>query len=423
MSVKNPYDSYAISSDVLGSINSISSSFPTEKVGEKSFEDMLLEMLNLQKTTNNNTIMDILDNYPETDITSRINCLAKWYLNWIGNNTVDSNLNEYKSVVEVSLSENLYFTNIPFWNTIAEYLFEKFLFTPIFYLSNEVYIPRTPIIYPNLSNQGNLNYSELQDILLAFFSNSRGILNAYLFKKVQTDTTLTRQLISTNPTLRKWFGCFSPDIIYDDNNIKRNVFNPNNLSLTTAIDPSTNTTSNPAIATTVTTNNFQLTNSISEYNKSKSCDPLCFGLDKIKLVDSEGKNISCAEDVCVISNVNIEQINDNVSPNINQICPQCADKSSKCLCIVDVTVPGVLDKIDGNGISMANPGTFKQFCPNATCIQFNSITGISDIVQCPTQAKDDDTIKTLYWFEKYITINQLLFLIFSFIIMLLFLFI
>lgn len=318
-------------------------------------------MLNLQFSNN---VWTDLSSYDGTVDTNN----SDWYLNWLGSNdsSYTSNLNTYISFLDLTLSGDLYPSNIADWRNISSFLFQKFLNTPIYYLdiNKNIYVKKSPLIYPKISIDGRNTFSNMQIVLLRFFRNY-GILNDDLNNEVKNNTDkYTRVKIASSPALKQWFGCFSPDLLINSNS----TFN----------------------------------------NDNKGCDPLCNGEDKIYLVDDKGQKKECKANICVISNITLDETNTNIYPKINQICPQCKS-GGNCLCIVDVTVPGVLNKIEGNGKSLNDPDMLKQFCPNATCIQFDPITGINNVVECE---KTTTNIKSSYWFEKYISVYGLVILIF-----------
>jgi hypothetical protein len=108
-----------------------------------------------------------------------------------------------------------------------------------------------------------------------------------------------------------------------------------------------------------------------------------------------------------MSNISIEENDGNAFPTINQICPQCSEGNSQCLCIVDTTLPGLLNKInnkDGTN-NLNNPGVFNQYCPNATCIQYNLVKGINEVVDClNNKVLEKDKLSNYFSFNSIIFI-------------------
>ena len=74
-------------------------------------------------------------------------------------------------------------------------------------------------------------------------------------------------------------------------------------------------------------------------------------------------------------------INSQGNISFDQICKGCQDQSGNCLCIIDTSVKGILDKIvTGNGSSQ-NPASFKQVCPKTDCYSVNS-DGVYTQLKC-----------------------------------------
>lgn len=334
-------------------IQTISSYFSKNMIFQKNF----FEMLSLNTSVSG-----------ENNIYSDSNNDSNWYLNWLGDGNQNvSKLDEYHAIFDVLFNDD-YKTYFPFAETIGQYLFLKFLNTKIYKLnSNRIYVQNN--VYPFIVSPGRLNYSPMQDVLHLFFLRSRGMLNSFLSKY---SSGLSRQEIASSDTIMSWVGCFSPDLTYkDENGNIKNIFS-------------------------------QSTDPVSKNNKP--CDPLCYGINKIQLVDENGSNLLCNGTICVLSDITINSNSTNLT--FNQVCPGCSTSNQNCLCIVDKSIPGVLSKVEGTG----NSDSFKQNCPNATCIVYNPKTGDMEVTKCDsdeTQQTNDLSSKifskiTFFGLEKYI---------------------
>jgi hypothetical protein len=115
--------------------------------------------------------------------------------------------------------------------------------------------------------------------------------------------------------------------------------------------------------------------SINNYDPSftPQCDPLCNNTNAFKLINSGsdtslplGTQLECQSTVCVVDNVSITAAQSSIDGgvNFNQVCPACTlpGNTQPCVCIVDSTLPGILDRVNG-GLS-----GFNQYCPGARCL-------------------------------------------------------
>lgn len=205
------------------------------------------------------------------------------------------------------------------------------------------FTPLSEGISPKITLPGRVEYTEIQENIHSVYKVARGVSNNFLKTKVcindgnnyfTSTGAPTRDLIGANQVYINWCGCFAPppDI-------------PQAKGLTT------------------------------------ECDPLCQNQSSIKLVDDSGNEKECNGLLCILDNISIAG-DGSGNVNITQICPQCLN-GGQCRCVVDVTIPGVLNKITGgNGNSMADNTTFRQYCPGAECIDIDPITREAKVVSC-----------------------------------------
>ena len=122
-----------------------------------------------------------------------------------------------------------------------------------------------------------------------------------------------------------------------------------------------------------------------------SCDPLCMTKTENKIrrwpttITSQNPQIpqspqQCEENICVINDLSINITSSQDSVNFNQIC-ECQGTQG-CICIIDVTNPGILNKVTTtNGGGMSNQTVFKQHCTgDAQCYKLDN--GIYTFVPC-----------------------------------------
>lgn len=227
-------------------------------------------------------------------------------------------------------------------------------------------------IYPLISAPESKHYSPITDKLHELLKVSLGAGDLFIKNYVKY-LGYKRNEIAVSPYLKKWFGCYAPL-------------------------PS-----------------FSL-------NIQQECDPLCVYQEAIKLYEVPELNDviiqekECNGALCIIDNVSVA--GSGVHLTINQICPQCITAGASCRCVVDITVPGVLDKI---GFGEPTGGSFGQYCPNAECIQFDPITQIADIVEC-NQGISTQTFGDNFVPKEVGTTQDVLVIFFIFIIFVLFIF-
>jgi hypothetical protein len=108
-----------------------------------------------------------------------------------------------------------------------------------------------------------------------------------------------------------------------------------------------------------------------------ACDPLCSHEQVSKKRDViTGDVEECNATVCVVNNVNINVTESTIGgTNFTQVCPQCTSSGDVCKCIIDATIPTITDKV---GIT----SSFRQYCPNAICLQVDNLTGKETVVDC-----------------------------------------
>lgn len=194
---------------------------------------------------------------------------------------------------------------------------------------------------PIITFPGRSEYTEIQRNLHSIFRQTRGVANDFIAKVCVNgdyfglDDSPTREFISGDQAIINWCGCFAPKPNLPD----------------------------------------------SEADIDKECDPLCQNLGAIKLVDSNGVDKECNGLLCILDDITLSG-DGSGDVSISQVCPQCIN-GGQCRCIVDVTIPGVLNKISASdGSSMADDAVFKQYCPGAECIQIDPITRQAKVVEC-----------------------------------------
>ena len=112
------------------------------------------------------------------------------------------------------------------------------------------------------------------------------------------------------------------------------------------------------------------------------CDPLCYNNQVFKLYDNfvtkDGKLENggiikeCNDQICVIDNNSINSLNSNGNIHFNQTCKGCLEKNSGCLCFLDVSTKGIVNKITSGNDGMVSQPSYRQNCPgNSVCFQYN----------------------------------------------------
>jgi hypothetical protein len=112
------------------------------------------------------------------------------------------------------------------------------------------------------------------------------------------------------------------------------------------------------------------------------CDPLCVLNSADKILDHDtGKVRTCESQVCVIDNISLNAVNSTIgNPTLGQYCQGCSfGTGPPCKCIFDASVPAAAEIL---GIS--GPGKFEQSCPGAICLEIDTKTNTSTVVECST---------------------------------------
>lgn len=119
------------------------------------------------------------------------------------------------------------------------------------------------------------------------------------------------------------------------------------------------------------------------------CNPLCSNPSSIKIYGDIGtkNNTSaiqekCNQTICAIGKISLKSTNFKGQINFNQICPGCVDQGN-CLCIIDTSVSGVLDKIQTNKGGTQDKFNFQQVCPNSECV-LSKQDGSYEKIECNT---------------------------------------
>lgn len=212
---------------------------------------------------------------------------------------------------------------------VANFILERHFGTPI------------PTGYPNAGNKPRLvdnkspYYTDMTGALQSFFLNGFSGINGVGNNTINTlCSKFSRSTIAKYMPIQEWCGCFSPD---SEITLTAKKLYPESVSYT------------------------------------KACDPLCIYPNAIKIVDgqnsdSPGRNAQCNSTICVISKFDVENADLNGSINLTQNCPCSVKGTGGCFCVIDSSVESLLTKTRApNGGSMADPVTFKQYCPGSQC--------------------------------------------------------
>lgn len=114
------------------------------------------------------------------------------------------------------------------------------------------------------------------------------------------------------------------------------------------------------------------------------CDALCNRATTSQVANNETGIIdTCNENVCVISQVQINTINSQLGNNpvsFNNLCPECGvDSDNPCVCIISGINIG--DTLGSVGITT----NFNQFCgPNSQCVVEDEAGNVISKGPCPT---------------------------------------
>lgn len=133
------------------------------------------------------------------------------------------------------------------------------------------------------------------------------------------------------------------------------------------------------------------------------CDPLCsqqVSIRKVNKVSSSpsfGRSPVCNASICVIDAVTIGASQSTTGgAQFSQVCPSCVQGSEEgCKCIVNFTSGNIMSVVGGQG-SLTDAVTFRQYCPNATCLVVNSTTGSMSEVPCGNFLRGDPLTDPAY---------------------------
>ena len=261
-----------------------------------------------------------------------------WYNTWLTQSTPNFYSSSLLFIINKVKVTNDQSTLVSFVNKlglISKFIIIRHFATPIpnSYLQNNAPVGTKPRLVDNQS----IYYTNMTDTLQSFFLNYPSGLYG-----IGNDTigdmcsNFSRSTISNYLPIKEWCGCFSPE-------------------------------------STFTTKAKELYPDSSSY--TKDCDPLCIYPDAIKIINGPtttdyGSNASCkGSTLCVMSKFDLQTADSNGSINLTQNCP-CAGPNSTgpCFCVIDSSIESLLNKTKAeNGGSMADPITFKQYCPGAEC--------------------------------------------------------
>lgn len=153
-----------------------------------------------------------------------------------------------------------------------------------------------------------------------------------------------------------------------------------------------------------------LDNSTGIYdNVPAACDPLCNHEQMVKNINiTTGEPEQCDASVCVINNISIVSTESLVGTvNFYQVCPQCGQNDSVCICILDVDI--------SSDVNINNNVEFNQYCgSNSICLIIGP-DGTQQSVPCA------DNITQLVPTEYYYPISIYIWFVIIFIIILFFL--
>lgn len=192
------------------------------------------------------------------------------------------------------------------------------------------------LTYPNLSGYNNFQIDLYN--LCTDSANTPGVCQAYLSSDTSICKSKTYDQMSTDFNYTNWCSCFIPP----DEQSKA-VFDSPTSAVITSCSP--------------TPQELDIGN--------VPCYPLCHQVQSIQLYEPDnGCRYECNSDVCIISDVTINQkdaTGNTGTVNFTQICPGCTT-NNECVCIISSS--DLQDSMSELGIS----SSFNQYCGyNANC--------------------------------------------------------
>ena len=295
-----------------------------------------LEITETEKTSTVDDIENIIYTITGINPTSPNNMISQenWYNTWLSQGKPNLFSFSLNFIIEkVKTNQTSQTTSIVNdLNQVMQFILYRHFSTPI------------PTGYTNAGNRPRIvdnkseYYTDMTTAIYSFFINGGQGVNGIGNNTIkEMCANFTRTNIGNSVYIKNWCGCFAPE-----------------SSLTTAAK--------------------------ALYPESASytaaCDLLCIWPGAIKLVNPEsssdpGVNATCNAKLCIMSKFSLSNADLNGSINLNQNCP-CANPDSPsgpCFCVIDSSVESLLNKTRAaNGGSMADPVTFKQYCPGSQCI-------------------------------------------------------
>lgn len=290
-------------------------------IAGSSNKDVLISSLGL--VTNGGTI---------SDSTINLNLFYTWWKNPLNSSNIatiistDVDNNACKDVRQY----NEYLLRIFFCNKSPE---ENFY--PKIEGKNVVFISQLNNLHYYFANQGGGG--------LGYCNNQEQPLLKSFCQDITPTGQNTGQFISGNPDYFSWCGCYAQQSEF------AKEFTPNFTNL-----------------------------------QQLSCNPLCNYYNSIKLYEEKGtgyQQVECSETICVIDDVSVRAIDSDGKINFKQICKGCDNQAGNCLCIIDTSVKGILDKINAEEGGTQDPVSFDQVCPGAQCYSVDS-NGIYRQLKC-----------------------------------------
>jgi hypothetical protein len=304
-----------VTSDVLNSIFNISNIvsslvFTAEDKAQtvKDIDNLIYTITGVSVTPPNNLISQ-----------------EEWYNIWLTQNNVNTFSFSVNFIIQKVKTNQTSDTNavLSDLDNVCQFILYRHFSTPI------------PEGYPNAGNKPRLvdnkseYYTDMTLMIYNFFINGGEGINGIGNNTItEMCSNFTRTTISNYIPIKNWCGCFAPESKLTK---EAKAIYPDSATYTAA------------------------------------CDPLCIFPGAIKIVDSDGSNSICRSTLCIMSNFDLANADINGVINLEQNCP-CSDSSQPCFCVIDSTIESLLNKTRSpNGGSMADPITFKQYCPGAQC--------------------------------------------------------